>query len=590
MPADEQIRITFLTIELHGVSRRRHSGRFRFTADVGPHRFGRSEDQIAQVDTRTGATDIDLAGLNWTCEITVARLTQLQIKSKGVKLRRILNTSLGTTQRTFSQVLRLPGVDILNVRQDLMDDSCRRYTIRYLIEGCIQGNYAVHPPGSVFATRAHRGAVTYTTVSGQVRLSRIEICPVLPVPPTGLPPRPRFPATAATARTFNQVARLHPGDAVNSIENPSCIPILSATSANARNTAKLKVTYYRPRTLAFTDNDTRLEWSAQPASRIRFLNNDNHGLKVKVYGTGTARSADTTVQFTLKFDGEVCARFRAVIGPIKTLPCRFNIFNGPPGPTADANRYRPNVTPADIAAQLQVANMYMRQSGIQLRLDANATLNTARPGGGNPALTISTSTIPGIFTVTVPSAQTRNAPWNSPWLQANYRTGVLNFCYIKSSTLTARGFAFKWPEHPSSTAANNRWNFTENGTPSTSWIQPSGNLPDRAATTVTMKVIAGYKCNNSLPNNLNGMAVIERGNNMSTRAGRISYGGTIAHEVGHMLSLGHRVENPPIARGSYDDELTFPPRQNKMLYYSSASAVDFDIAQTRVMRSSALIP
>lgn len=590
MPADEQIRVTFLRIELHGSSRRRTSGRFRFTADAGTNRFGRTEN-LAQVDTRGGTMHIDLEPLNWTCDITVAGLRQLNIKSWGVQLRRIRNRSLGSTQHKFNQVLRIPGRDILHVRQGLFENSCRHYTVRYRVEARVQGDFAIHPPDTVFATRSHRGGVTYTTVSGRVRLSRIEICPVLPVPPTGLPPRPVFPTTAPPARTHGRKARLHPGDAVNGIENPSWIPILTQAQANSTNTAKLKVTYYRPRTLRFTANDPRLEWSAEPANRIRFLNNENHGRTVQVYGTGRTTSADINVVFTLKFEGEECAKFRTILGPLKTIPCRFNIFKGPPGPAEDPNRHRPTVTPADIRCQLEVANMFLRQSGIQLQLDSNTTRNTDRPGGGNPPLTVTASETAGIYSVTVPSGQTRNAPWNSVWLQANYRAGVMNFCYLKSSTLSdALGFAFKWPEHPSSTSANNRWSFQESGTPSSSWIQPSGNLPDRAARTVTMKVIAGYKCNNHLPNNLNGMAVIQRANDMSTTNGRRSYGGTIAHEVGHMLSLGHRIESPSIAGGSYDDELTFPPRQNVMLYYSADSAVDFDIAQTKVMRSSALIP
>lgn len=590
MPADEQIRITFLQILFHESSRRRTSGRFRFTARVGGQRFGQTEGQVAEVDTRDGTMQIDLEPLNWTCDIRVAGLERLEIRADGQKLRRIRNQHLGTTRHRFTQVLRIPGTNLLHVPQGTHEVSCRHYTVHYRVEPCVQGRFQMQMPYRVFATRAHRGGVTYTTVAGTVRLSRIEICPVLPAPTTGLPPRPVFPTTAQTGRNRGNAAVLTSSASINTIKNPSCIPILSNTEANGNNTAHLTVTYYRPWTLFFRDNDPRLEWSAEPANRIRFLNNDNNGLSVKVHGTGTSSSADIDVTFTLKFEGEECAKFRAVLGPIKTIPCRFNIFNGPPGPTGDPMRHRPRATPADIQHQMNIANIVLRQSGIQLQLDSNTTLNTTRPGSG-PALSITASPTTGVYTVTVPSAQTRNAPWNSIWLQANYRQNVMNFCYLKSSTLSdALGFAFKWPEHPNSTSANNRWDFQENGTPSTSWIQPSGNLPDTAAQAVTMKVIAGYKCNDALPANLNGMAIVERNNDPSTSAGRQLYGRVIAHEVGHMLSLGHRIENPTIAGGSYDDELTFPPRQNVMLWNAANTAQDFDIAQTKVMRSSALIP
>jgi len=591
MPADEQIRITFLRINLHESSRRRTSGRFRFTARVGSVRFGQTEGQVAEVDTRGGTMQIDLEPLNWTCDIRVAGLERLEIRTDGQKLRRILNQHLGTTRHRFTQVLRIPGTNLLHVPQSADEDSCRHYTVHYRVEPCVQGRFRMQMPYRVFATRAHRGSVTYTTVAGAVRLSRTEICPVLPVPPaTTLPPRPVFPTTAQPSRRRGNAAVLTSGAPINTIKNPACIPILSNTEANRTNTAHLTVTFYRPWTLFFRDNDPRLEWSAEPANRIRFLNNDNHGLSVKVYGTGTSTSADIDVTFTLKFEGEECAKFRAVLGPIKTIPCRFNIFRGPPGPTADPLRHRPRATPEDIQRQMHIANIVLRQSGIQLQLDSNTTSNTTRPVGG-PALSVTASTIAGIYTITVPSGQTRNAPWNSIWLQSNYRANVMNFCYLKSSTLgNALGFAFKWPEHPDSTSANNRWDFEENGTPSTSWIQPSGNAPDTAAETVTMKVIAGYKCNDALPANLNGMAVVERDNDPSTDDGRKLYGRVIAHEVGHMLSLGHRIENPDIAGGDYDDELTFPPRQNVMLWNAADTAQDFDIAQTKVMRSSALIP
>ena len=182
MPADEQIRITFLRINLNESSRRRTSGRFRFTARVGSVRFGQAEGQVAEIDTRDGNMQLNLEPLNWTCDIRVAGLSRLEIRSDGQKLRRFRNRHLGTTRRSFTQVLSIPGTDLLHVPQSTHDDPCQHYTVYYRVEPCVQGRFEIRMPNTVFATRAHRGGVTYTTVAGVVRLSRIEICPVLPTP------------------------------------------------------------------------------------------------------------------------------------------------------------------------------------------------------------------------------------------------------------------------------------------------------------------------------------------------------------------------------------------------------------------------
>lgn len=592
MPANEQVRITFFRIELSASARSIGSGRFRFTASIGSQTFGNGREQSAQVDTRTGSMVIDLEPLGWTSTVTVGGLTRLEIQSRGTKIRRIINKNLGSTHRSFTQVIALPTSPMLHFPRYEYDDSSRHYTIWYRIEPGVQGVFTRHHPDTVFATRAHRGGVTYTTVSGRVRLSRIEICPVLPLPPTPtLPPRPVFPATAARGLRFRRGVALTTGSPLNSVQNPSCIPILADADANENNTARLKVTYYRPNILRFTRDDTRLEWSAAPANRVRFLNNNNHGLSVKVYGRGTSASPDIDVTFTLKFQGEECAKFRAVLGPVKKITCRFNIFNGPRGPRGDRGRYQPRATPADVLHHMNMANVFLYQTGIQMQLDTNTTLNRRRPGGGR-RLSVTTTDTTGIYRIRVPRNATRNVPDNHPWVRANYRANVMNFCYMKSDAGGNLGSAFKWPAHPgaatATSASHGRWNFTENGTPSTSWIQPSGNPPDSAATTKTMKVI-GEGNFGALPADLSGMSIFD-GNDPSSAAGRVEFAGTIAHEIGHMLCLGHRIEDASIAGQWYDDELTFPPRQNLMHFNaSSATAQDFDIAQTKVMRTCSLV-
>jgi hypothetical protein len=106
--------------------------------------------------------------------------------------------------------------------------------------------------------------------------------------------------------------------------------------------------------------------------------------------------------------------------------------------------------------------------------------------------------------------------------------------------------------------------------------------------------------------NITGGAGATPGSNASA----LTFGGTIAHELGHCLNLGHRVEgtnsthatpgvdgptgtpaNQLNAGGIFFDGLTHPPRQNVMHWIApSTIAHDFDILQAIAARASRLVP
>ncbi len=94
----------------------------------------------------------------------------------------------------------------------------------------------------------------------------------------------------------------------------------------------------------------------------------------------------------------------------------------------------------------------------------------------------------------------------------------------------------------------------------------------------------------------------------TTPLARRFYGAAIAHEFGHVLNLGHRVERVPAtqfnlqrdatsadpperlyAGGAVWDGLLIPPRENIMHWLAQATAQDFDIIQARAVRLSPLL-
>jgi hypothetical protein len=67
-----------------------------------------------------------------------------------------------------------------------------------------------------------------------------------------------------------------------------------------------------------------------------------------------------------------------------------------------------------------------------------------------------------------------------------------------------------------------------------------------------------------------------------------AYANTIAHEFGHNLNLGHRVDS---AGSPFNDGVNHPPGENVMHWNNPpALAQDFDIVQARAVFRSPLVP
>ncbi|MEJ7712147.1 MAG: hypothetical protein WKF84_20375 [Pyrinomonadaceae bacterium] len=377
-----------------------------------------------------------------------------------------------------------------------------------------------------------------------------------------------------------------PTSPINVIPNPSVIPILTVATATALTAARIEYTYYRPNTLAFVDNDARLEWSIVSVAgggAASFLG-PAQGLKVMVYGT-----APGEVRLEMRFRGALFATYRALVMTVKQIPCRFNILNGPNAAS------QPRSTPANVQDHLAITNRYLRQMGLELVLDINATVKDSA----------TTTAVPGIFRIRVNKGTTFRVDSDVADVRAtrlNFRPNVMNFAYIKSERrANVGGAATDFPASNIAPAAPGaRPTITDSGTPSTSWLSPTGVLPDAAAGAVTMTLISAIQ--RAAHPQLFAMFVADFAD-PTVIAGQQRYAKAIAHEFGHILNLGHRVEstnpanvtaaNPSgfAANGIFQDGLTYPPSENIMHFQGvQPSSQDFDIIQTRAAHQSPLVP
>jgi hypothetical protein len=547
------------------------SGEFYFIASVDGVAVGNRKQLFDAVEGNW----INLAAAQWSAVVDVTTKSQVVVSLQGKDEDVFWDEDLGSVRHT----LRPPW------QQRTFRHSTEYFSLEWSVEVEIEGTFGRHAPDAVYACREHDGNLDCTTISGAVIPARLEFHPVRPVPTANLPPRPPLPAGTAEQAVKNEGGTVVTAASdINIIPNPPAIPILASADATNLTAARLEFTYYRPDTLAFTDNDPRLEWSVVPISggAVSFVGQPR-GLKVFVYGKTAGE-----VRFEVRFRGALFATYRALVLPIKKLPCRFNILNGPNGTS------QPRVTPADVQNQLAIANRFLRQMCLELTLDTNATKKDGATDTGTP----------GIFRISVSKGTTWQVDDAVPDFRAtrlNYRPNVMNFAYIHSHKDGYRGAATDFPKsNLAPAAAGARPTITDSGTPSDSWALPSGVLPDAVAGAVTMKLIGGRQ--RAGHPQLFAMYLTDSIGDPAAAGMDQSYASTIVHEFGHILNLGHRVEgaapagvtpaNPSglAANGIYWDGLIHPPNENLLRWSYLPSRQDFDILQTRAARQSPLMP
>ena len=557
------------------------SGEFYFDAKIDGKKVGNK-----RVFDAIEGRDIVLQQPLWSAVVDVTNKTEVEVFFHGKDEDVVSDDDIGSIRYK----IKAPWSE-----RDFHKET-KYFSLTFSVEIELDGTYGRHAPGEVYACREHNGSLNCTTISGVVIPARLEIHPVRPVPPTAsCPPRPPLPPGTPELKVANDgIIPITPASDINIIANPAVIPIIPAAEANAQTAAKIEFTYYRPSTLKFTDSDPRLVWTAVPVSggNVAFVG-PARGLKVKCYGTAAGE-----VRLEVRFRGALFANYRAIVLPLKKIPCRINILNGP---TAAS---QPRATPADCQAHLAIANRFLRQLGLELTLDTNPTrTNNAKA-----------TAIPGIFRINVSAGVTRNINGNADNLTAtrlNYRAGVMNFAYIHSDARpTILGVATDYPNSSLAAPAAppapanpahapafaNRPMVADSGTPSDSWRLPSGVKPDAAAGTSNLFLIRGFP--RAGHPQLFAMFVTDGGGDPSVAANQLTYAQTIAHEFGHILNLGHRIEGADAttatgmnANGIFWDGIGHPPNENVMNWtLSGTREQDFDILQARGTRFSTLIP
>ncbi len=547
MTLTPKLRLIFEHVDARRSSRLRGPVNWRFAATVDGTSIG-DATEFPMVARSSAALEESV----WTHEVDVSAANSIDIRFSATAVRDVDTQDLGTVRWT----MRFPFAQTTRVLTNAF------FAVTVRVELAIEDTFGPHDPTALFACRTVAGVPIWSTVAGRRFVTRLEFCEVRPTPSaSSLPPRPSQPRGAPAGDVRNGRGRrvINPGDAINTIANPSVIPVLAAADATLTTAARIEYTYYRPAMLAFTEKDPRLVWSQRSLSggaAVAFVDDPN-GLVVHCYGT-----TEGEVLLECSMEGVVLASYRALVRPMKDIICRFNILNGPPGA-------RPRATPDHVLAHLQVTNVLLRQAGLQLTLDTDATCTDGAV----------TTTIPGIFRIAVSAGVTSGIlPGNNPrCTRLNYRPGIMNFAYIVSSVHPVAGMFVlgEATDIPLNTLAPR---VTDNGTPSTSWKRPSGIAPDRAARAVNMRLFnrtqrAGHP-------QLYGMYVTDSNGNPANANDRFTYAGTIAHELGHILGLRHRV-------GAGHDGLLHPWSENLMHGTNPTTiAQDIDIIQAKAVVGS----
>ncbi len=436
----------------------------------------------------------------------------------------------------------------------------------------------VDPPGApapaagAFVCREDaRGGAMCSTVGGAVP-ARLVVAmhDVIPVPPRERrPARPHFPHGTPPAFTDNARAYARAqvtAGSTNMIENPAVIPIMPAgTALDGTNCARFKITYYRPRTYGFIDNDPRLRWtvvSLADGGQARF-HGASTGMKIALHGVTRG-----VVGLECRFEGALVATYRVLVEPLIYLPCRVTILNGSPNPAHTSRR--PRFTPGQIQNHLDHANKFLWQIGVLLRPHADNTVGWLPPGA-SAANVAPVAGRTGFFTSLVPIGWTRGFNGDHRRVASvNSLEWIVNFAYVKSELPGTLGMAQCFHTNGGEVA--------DEGTPSTSWITPSGVPPAPAARRQTMRIFASSP-HPTLPNRFALFITDVNANDFEAC-------GTIAHEFGHGLGLMHRLEWP----GLRNCRVQYPWNENLMHRDNSTTiAQDLDIIQALAVRQSPLV-
>jgi|GEM_PF-930359 hypothetical protein len=445
---------------------------------------------------------------------------------------------------------------------------------------------AKDPEGAAPAAKDAEGSA-FSTIMGSFFTPRVEVCPVVPVPPADkLPPRPLLLSllTAGKATQAADPVPLKGALKPNCLANPALVPILPAGHDKlADEGARLAVTYKQPGNV----KPDGFHWFV--ASGPAVIEGKSEGVEeILVRGTGAGKS-DQIAQFELRLKdahGPLLSTFRAHVGTLRHIPFRATIVRG------TTKAARPRVTPSDVQRHVNLANALFHQAGLKLVPDPD-------PKGYDGA--VADPKFPGIFVLNVANnGLTMGVNSNLPpkAMRLNSNPGVMHLLYIKS--FDSDGAAGVATDRPGLSGAK----VTLDGSPSASWVRPSGVAPDSAAKPVTMLTMNASKLRKKASDKK-----YLKGRGLPEDAFKALYGvtlpdytkpsdpdwpQTVAHEVGHTMGLRHRGNGFSKKKPGSDDDVNDPkgvgyPNKENVMCYGYALSQDFDLIQTQVIRDHPVV-
>jgi hypothetical protein len=513
---------------------------------------------------------------------------KVEVNLKGTEKKGLFGKDLGSVKVTLN-------TPIYNSYDLTLVSSKKLFAAR--VKVTITAEDTATPPGNVATVASAPGSNAYSTIhDGMLEKKMVHICPVIPVPwATGIPPIAKGVETLPATNQEN-LAIAAGTTKLNALVNPSLIPVIDPGDPEFANLcARIYITQYRPRTLPDgTDLAARLVWVAK-TDNIRFFDGGRNkkevhgGREVKAYGFLKGKEDEEGV-IEVRWDGEgrpLLAVYRAWVGKPKYVWMRANVIKCSVSPIGGVAILNPTMTPAQIKTQIAFNNVMFWQAGLKMVPDPNATAYNGAVKKDD-----------GIFEVTATDNYTflvADAPdIVAPLL--NQRAEVFNVAYIHSVAGSPTLYGMATDRRLSAAEGTE----TLGGSPSTSWVQPTGVYPDADGVDITMKTMGPSDARDAAQKDLAGDKQIDKVCAfITTQLGATLPGSrNLVHELGHVLGLHHRGCGGNEVTHSYDgvDHLAGPGKgtghpwiENVMTYGPHTVSQDFDLVQTRVMRRHKLV-
>jgi peptidoglycan hydrolase-like protein with peptidoglycan-binding domain len=541
------------------------------------------------------STTLDIAPEDNRLEITLAGTDQSVGIDAGSAFTKVFTLGMMKTKydsaRDLGSVKVVLNTPVYHGHDLTLVSNLGKYSARITVE--ITAEDSGVEPGLVATVVTPAGGSSYSTIHEEMLESKmVHICPVIPVPwASGIPPIAK--GVENLPASDQEDLSIAAGESIlNKLCNPALIPVLDPLLPDfATKCARIRITQFRPKTLDLS----KLIWKVK-TDNIRFFDGGGNkktvsgGREVKAYGV-LAGDADQECEIEVRWDGPgkpLLATYRAWVGKPKYVWTRANIIKCSKATIGGVPIQNPTTTAAQIKAQIAYNNVLFWQSGVLMVPDTDQTAY-------NGAVRLDD----GIFEVTSDINYTFNTP-DSPDVVApllNQRAGVFNAAYLHTvaGAPTLNGMA---TDRRLSDAADGTT--TLGGSPSTSWVQPTGVYPDAAATTITMKTMGRSDQRDNAQKPLAGDGSLDKicACIMTQQGATLPGSVTLVHELGHVLGLHHRGCGGGEVTHSTDgvDHLSGPFAntghpwvENVMTYGPNTSRQDFDLIQTKILRSHPLV-